>query len=161
VRGEELYHEGIGKTPGKESHRVESRGREGLSMSRRTYTGRLLFAAKCFKFAFNILCSKDDGFLYLSKYGSGRSHQHHPKNDNIVGSTSSTDKETRIIINQCAIVNTVTSQVRRLTHQMTGQNFTTDQISNMCHKSTEDKMLDGQDLLNPEKQSSSASIILN
>jgi hypothetical protein len=31
----------------------------------------------------------------------------------------------------------------------------------MCHKATEDKMLDGQDLLNPEKQSSSASKILN
>jgi hypothetical protein len=44
---------------------------------------------------------------------------------------------------------------------MTGQNFTTDQISNMCRKATKYNMLDGQDLRNPEKQPSSVSIILN
>jgi hypothetical protein len=44
---------------------------------------------------------------------------------------------------------------------MTGHNFITDHIANMCHKVTEDNMLDGQDLLNPEKQSAAASIILN
>jgi hypothetical protein len=70
-------------------------------------------------------------------------------------------EETRIIIKKCAIVNTVQSQVRCLTRQMTGHNFTTDQISNMYRKATEDKLLDGQDLLDPEKQSSSASRILN
>jgi hypothetical protein len=100
-------------------------------------------AADCCKFPFNILFSKEDGFYYLSKHGSGRFHQHHPKNDNIVSSTSTMDKEIRRIIKNCAIVNTVPSQVRHLTHQMTGQNFTTDQISNMCRKSTEDKLLDG------------------
>jgi hypothetical protein len=66
------------------------------------------------------------------------------------------DEETRRIIKKCAIVNTVPSQVRCLTHQMTGQNFTADQIATMCHKATEDKLLDGQYLLNPEKQLSSA-----
>jgi hypothetical protein len=69
------------------------------------------------------------------------------------------DEETGRIIKTCAIVNTVPSQVRCLTYQMTGHNFTTDQISNMCRKATEDKMIDGQYLLNPEKQSSSASRI--
>jgi hypothetical protein len=65
------------------------------------------------------------------------------------------------LLKNCAIVNTVPSQVRRLTHKMTGQNFTTDQIDNMCRKATEDKLLDGQYLLNPEKHASSASRILN
>jgi hypothetical protein len=64
-------------------------------------------------------------------------------------------------LSNCAIVNTIPSQVRCLTHQMTGQNFTTDQIANIRLKATEDKLLDDQDLLNPEKQSSSASRILN
>jgi hypothetical protein len=44
---------------------------------------------------------------------------------------------------------------------MTGQNFTAVQIVNMCRKATEDTTLDGQYLLNPEKQTSSASRILN
>jgi hypothetical protein len=70
------------------------------------------------------------------------------------------DEETRRIIKKCAIINTIPSQVRCLTHQMTGQNFITDQIANMCRKATEEKLLDGQDLLNPEKRSSSASRIL-
>jgi hypothetical protein len=50
---------------------------------------------------------KIDGFYYVSKhgYGWGRSHQHHPENDNIVSSTSTMDKEeTRRIIKRCAIV---------------------------------------------------------
>jgi hypothetical protein len=55
-------------------------------------------AADCCKFAFNIICSKEDGFYYLSNHGSGRSHQHHPKNDNIVSSTSTMDEEIRRII---------------------------------------------------------------
>jgi hypothetical protein len=67
-------------------------------MSRCTATGRLMEAADCCKFAFNIICSKEDGFYYLSKHGSGRSHQHHPKNDNIVSSTSTMDEEIRRII---------------------------------------------------------------
>jgi hypothetical protein len=159
--GVELYQEGIGKTTVKQSRRVESRGREGLKMSRRTATCRLMEAADCCKFAFNILCSKEDGFYYCSKHGSGRSHQHHPKNDNIFSSTSTMDEETRRIINNCAIVNTVPSQVRRLTHHVTGQNFTTVKIANMCRKATEYKLLDGHDLLDPEKQSSSASRIMN
>jgi hypothetical protein len=130
-------------------------------MSRRTATGHPMEAADCCRFAFNILCSIEDGFYYLSKHGSGRSHQHHPQNDNIVSSTSTMDEETKGIITNCTIVKTVPSQVRCLTHQMTGHNFTTDQISNMCRKATEDKLLDGQDLLDPEKQSSSVSRILN
>jgi hypothetical protein len=104
--GGELYQEGICKTTVKQSRRVDSRGREGLKMSRRTATGRLMDAADFWKFEFNILCSKEDGFYYLSKHGSGRSHQHHPKNDNIISSTSTMDEETRRIINKCAIVNT-------------------------------------------------------
>jgi hypothetical protein len=71
------------------------------------------------------------------------------------------DEETRRIIKNCATVNIVPSQVRRLTHQMTGQNFTNDQLATMYRKATEDKLLDGQDLLHPEKQSSFASRILN
>jgi hypothetical protein len=150
--GEELYQEGIGKTTVKRSRRVESRGREGLKMSRCTDNGRLMDAAECCKFTFNIICSKEDGLYYLSKHGSGRSHQHHPKNDNIASSISTMDEETRRIIKNCAIVNTVQSLVRRLTHQMTGQNFTTAQMANMCRKATEGKLLDGQDLLNPQKR---------
>jgi hypothetical protein len=159
--GEELYQEGIVKTTVKQSRRVESRGRRGLEMSRRTDTDRQMDAAECCKFAFNILCSKEDGLYYLSNRGSGIYHHHHPKNDNIVNSASTMDEETMRIIKKCAKVNTVPSQVRCLTHQMTGQNFTTDQISNMYDKATEDKLLDDQDLLNPEKRSSSASRILN
>jgi hypothetical protein len=67
-QGEELYQEDIGKTTVKQSRRVESRGREGLSMSRRTATGRPLDTAECCKFAFNIICSKEDGFYYLPKH---------------------------------------------------------------------------------------------
>jgi hypothetical protein len=130
-------------------------------MSRRTVTDCQMGSADCCKFAFNIICLKENGFYYLSKHGSGKYHQHHPKNDNIVSSTSTMDEETRRIIKNSAIVNTVPSQVRRLTHQTTGQNYTTDQITKMCRKATEDKLLDGQDILNPDKQSSSASIILN
>jgi hypothetical protein len=118
-------------------------------MSRCTATGRPKDAPDCCKFAFNIICSKEDEFYYLSKHGSGRSHQHHLKNENIVSSTSTMDEETRRIIKKSAIVNTVSSEVKRLTHQMTGQNYTTDQIANMCRKATEDELLDGQDLLNP------------
>jgi hypothetical protein len=105
--GEELYQEGIGKITVKQSRRVESRGREGLKMSRHTANGRLMEAADCCKFAFNICCSKEDGFYYLSKHGSGRSHHRHPKNDNIVSSTSTMDEETRRVINNCArVINT-------------------------------------------------------
>jgi hypothetical protein len=96
--GEELYQEDIGKRTVKQSRRVESRGREGLKMSRRTATGRPMEAADCCKFTFNILCSKEDRFYYLSKHGSGRSHHHNPKNDNIVSSTSTMDEETKRII---------------------------------------------------------------
>jgi hypothetical protein len=130
-------------------------------MSRCTATGRPMDAAEGCKLALKILCSKEDGLYYLSKHGSDRSHQHHLKNDNTATSTSTMDEDTRRIIKKCAIVNTVPSQVRHLTHQMRGHNFTTDQIANMCHKATEDKLLDGQDLLNPEKWASSASRILN
>jgi hypothetical protein len=66
---EKLYQEGIGKTTVYQSHRAESRGREGLKMSRCTATGRPMEAADCCKFAFNILCSKEHGFYYLSKHG--------------------------------------------------------------------------------------------
>jgi hypothetical protein len=151
----------MGRTTVKKRRRVESRGWVGLKMSRRTVTGRPMEAADCCKFAFNIICSKEDGFYFLSKHPSGRSHHHHPKKENIVSSTSSMDEDTRRIIKNCAIVNIVPSQVRRLTHQMTGQNFTTDKIYNMGRKATDNKLLDGQDLLNPEKQSSSAYITLN
>jgi hypothetical protein len=44
---------------------------------------------------------------------------------------------------------------------MTGQNFTTDQLSKMCRKATENKLIDGHDLLNPEKQSYSSTKVLN
>jgi hypothetical protein len=95
--------------------------------------------------------------MMASITGPGRSYKNHPKNENIVSSTPAMDEETRRIIINFTIVNTVPSPVRCLTHQMTGQNFTTDQIANMCHKDTEDNMLDVQDLLNSEKQTSSAS----
>jgi hypothetical protein len=73
--GEELYQEGRGKTIVKESRRVESRGKENISMERCTDTDCPLDIAECYKFAINTFCLKYDGFYYLSNTGAGCSHK--------------------------------------------------------------------------------------
>jgi hypothetical protein len=72
---------------------------------------------------FNVTCRSADGARFLSKSGSGREHTYHPRDLNLLTSTTNMDDATRKLIQRFSRVSAIPSNAMRLDHIMTQEKY--------------------------------------